>query len=168
MRLIKELGMRVAVVSNGSGMKRIAEVADCMEPEDWVRLSLDSGSDAVFQAMHKPKKPLTLDEICEGVQDLRRSLPRFKIGFSFIITWKGAFINETNIVENLPEIQMAAKRARDYGFDYIAFKPFLTRAEANNAEIVDLKDTHQEFDRIIERIRAEVDEAKKLETRHFK
>ncbi len=167
-RLMKELALRVAVVSNGSGMKRIAEVAEVLEDEDWVRLSLDSGSDEVFQAMHKPKKPISLDQICEGVLAVRRLLPRFKIGFSFIITWKGAFINETNIVENLHEIVPAAERARRSGFDYIAFKPFLTRAEFNNAEIVDLKDTHAEFDRIVERIREQMDVAKKLETPRFR
>ena len=50
-----------------------------------------------------------------------------------------------------------AERARKYGFDYITYKPFLTRAEENNAEIVDLKDTHDKFEEIISFIREEVD-----------
>jgi len=43
---------------------------------------------------------ITLDEICEGIPKIKAVNPNFKVGFSFIITWKNAFINETNIVEN--------------------------------------------------------------------
>lgn len=167
LRFMKELGLQVSVVTNGSGMRKVAEVVDCLEPTDWVRLSLDSGSDDVFQRMHKPKRPITLDQICESVAEVRALGPRFKIGFSFIITWKGAFINDTQIVENLHEIVQGAERARRYGFDYISYKPFLTRAEANNAEVVDLSEANAHFDAIIARIREEVDRAKKLETATF-
>ena len=169
LRFMKDLGLQVAVVSNGSGMKKIAEVADRLEETDWVRLSLDSASDDVFQRMHKPKRPISLDEICEGVAEIKESPTRFKIGFSFIITWKGAFINDTKIVENIGEIVEGAERARKYGFDYISYKPFLTRAPDNNAEIVDLVEhKHADFDAIIARIRESVDEAKKLETESFR
>jgi len=167
-RLMKSLGLQVAVVSNGSRTQRIAEVADCLGENDWVRLSLDSGSDEVFQAMHKPKQPITLDQICEGVQRIRAMKPRFKLGFSFIITWRGASINDTAIVENIHEMVMGAERAKRYGFDYIAFKPFLTRAETNNAEIVDLRETDEHIDQITARIRAQVDEAKQLEDDTFR
>jgi molybdenum cofactor biosynthesis enzyme MoaA len=165
--LMKSLGLQVAVVSNGSRMQRIAEVAGCLDENDWVRLSLDSGSDPVFQAMHKPKRAISLDQICEAVPTVKAINPRFKIGFSFIITWKGAFINETDIVENIHEMVMAAKRAKRYGFDYIAFKPFLTRAETNNAEIVDLREIDAHLEQTIARIRAQVNEAKQLEDEKF-
>jgi hypothetical protein len=168
LRFMKALGLQVAVVTNGSGMKKIAEVADCLDGNDWVRLSLDAGSDEVFQAMHKPKRPITLDQICEGVPPVKDINPALKVGFSFIITWTGAFINNTKIVENLHEIVPAAERARRHRFDYISYKPFLTRAERNNAEIVDLQDTETTFDGIVARIRAEVDEAKKLATPEFR
>jgi wyosine [tRNA(Phe)-imidazoG37] synthetase (radical SAM superfamily) len=163
---MKELGLQVSVVSNGSGMKKVAQVADALEEGDWVRLSLDSASEDVFQRMHKPKKPITLNEICEGA----RCLParRWKLGYSFIVTWAGAFINDATIVENIHEMVDGARRAREYGFDYIAFKPFLTRAPYNNAEIVDLNEGDDGFDDIRKRIRAAVEEAKKLETESFR
>lgn len=167
-RFMKSLGLQVSVVTNGSGMRKIAEVADCLEATDWVRLSLDSGSDAVFQAMHKPKRAITLDSICEGVAPIKEINPAFKIGYSYIVTWRGAHINDSTIVENLHEIVEGAERARRYGFDYIAYKPFLTRAAVNNAEIVDLHETHKEFDGIVAEIRRRVDEAKKLETTAFR
>ena len=167
-RFIKSLGLQVAVVSNGSRMQRIAEIADCLDENDWVRLSLDSGSDDVFQAMHKPKRPISLDQICEVVPTIKAISARFKIGFSFIITWNGASIYNTDIVENIHEMVMGAKRAKRYGFDYIAFKPFLTRAETNNAEIVDLRETDEHLEQIIARIRAQVSEAKRLEDGKFR
>ncbi len=168
LQFMKSLGLQISVVSNGSGMKKIAAVADCLDEQDWVRLSLDSASDEIFQAMHKPKRKITLDEICQGVAEVKAINPRFPLGFSFIITWKGAFINDTKIVENIHEIVPGAKRACDYGFDYIAYKPFLTRAETNNAEIVDLHETDVHFEGIIRQIRESVNEAKKLETRSFR
>ena len=66
------------------------------------------------------------------------------------------------------EIVTAAERAKSYGFDYIACKPFLTRAERNNAEIVDLRELDHHFDEITARIRAAIDEAKKLEDDSFR
>ena len=49
-----------------------------LEPRDWVRLSLDSGSDATFQRMHKPsKKSLTLDEICAWIPKIKAANPAF-------------------------------------------------------------------------------------------
>ncbi len=166
-RFMKDLGLQVAVVSNGSGMKKIAEVADRLDETDWIRLSLDSATDDTFQKMHKPKREITLDEICEGVREIKKTRTRFKIGFSFIITWRGAFINDTAIVPNIQEIVDGAERARRYKFDYISYKPFLTRAPDTNAEIVDLKESDQDFDDVIARIRAAVDEAKKLATPVF-
>ncbi len=167
-RFMKELGLRIAVVSNGSGQKKIAQIADCLDKEDWVRLSLDSGRDPTFQAMHKPKRQITLEEICEAVPGIKAINDRFQFGFSYIITWKGAFINDTKIVENLDEIVLAAELARRYEFDYISYKPFLTRAPENNAEIVDLRDTDSHFESVLKRIRTSVDEARKLETERFR
>jgi len=167
-RFMKSLGLQVAVVSNGSRMHKIAEIADCLDANDWVRLSLDAGSDAVFQAMHKPKQRITLDEICAAVPGIKEINPHFKLGFAFVITWKGSVIHDQQIVENLHEITMGAERAKRYGFDYIAFKPFLTRAAANNAEIVDLRDVDRHFDAVVARIGAAVAEAQKLEDDGFK
>lgn len=168
MRHMKGLGLKLGVVTNGSGMKKILDVADCLDEQDWVRLSLDSGTDATFQAMHKPRKPITLDQICEGIAPCKAKNPRFKLGFSYIIVWKDCEANEFKITENVQEIVTAAERARRYGFDYISFKPFLTRAEANNAEIVGLTQEENRLAPIMATIRAQIDEAKKLGTDTFR
>jgi pyruvate-formate lyase-activating enzyme len=168
-RHMKGLGLKVGVVTNGSGMKKILEVADVLDEQDWVRLSLDAGSDEVFQAMHKPRKAITLDEICAGIRPVKQKNPKPRLGFSFIIVWKDCEANDTAIHENVHEIETAARRARDAGFDYISFKPFLTRAERNNAEIVGLTQGDQaRVDPIMAEIRRRIDAAKALNTDQFK
>ena len=167
-RFMKSLGLRIAIVSNGSGQAKIAKIADCLGEEDWVRLSLDSGHDPTFQAMHKPRCKVTLEEICEAVPGIKEINDRFQFGFSFIITWKGAFINDTKIVENLGEMVVAAELAHRNKFDYISFKPFLTRAPDNNAEIIDLHETDSNFERVLGRIREQIAEAKTLQDGRFR
>jgi len=168
-RHMKSLGLKVGVVTNGSRMDVIRDVADAFEPEDWVRLSLDSGSDEIFQAMHKPRsKKITLDAICAGVETVKEVNPDFTLGFSYIIVWKDCEANDTEIHENVHEIEMAAERAKAAGFDYISFKPFLTRAERNNAEIVGLTQEEDRLAGVMAEIRRRVDEAKKLGDERFR
>jgi organic radical activating enzyme len=164
---MKGLGLKIGLVSNGSGMKKVLNIASALDEQDWVRLSLDAGSDAVFQAMHKPRKPISLDDICAGIGPVKDKNPKPRMGFSFIIVWKDCVANDTAIHENAHEIVLAAQRARAARFDYISFKPFLTRAERNNAEIVGLT-KEDRLDPIMAGIRKQVEEAKKLNTDTFK
>lgn len=176
-RHMKSLGLKLGIVTNGSGMEKIGEVADVFDAQDWVRLSLDSGSNEVFEAMHKPKGKMfspkgkidiTLDGICDGVARVKQAHPGLRIGYSFIIVWKDCEANDAAIHENVHEIVMGAERARRSGFDYISFKPFLTRAEKNNAEIVGLTKESTRIEDVMLEIRKQVDLAKKLETETFK
>lgn len=167
-RFMKSLGLQVAIVSNGAGNQKIADVADCLDENDWVRLSLDSGTDATFQKMHKPKKPITLEQICGLVPLIKERNPRLTVGFSYIVTWKGATVNDLNIVENLHEIALAARLARDHRFSYIGYKPFLSRGESYNEEVIGVDRRCDDLDDIILRIRAEIAEAKKLATTDFR
>jgi wyosine [tRNA(Phe)-imidazoG37] synthetase (radical SAM superfamily) len=166
-RWMKHLGLQVAIVSNGTGNDKIAQVADCMDGRDWVRLSLDSGSDDTFQPMHKPRKAISLLDICARVPAIKDANPEVVVGFSYIVTWRGAHINDTDIVENLHEIAMAAKLARDSRFDYISFKPFLTRDETNNAEVIDIV-RKEAMAGVIARIQAQIEQAVALETDTFR
>ncbi len=165
-RFLKDLDLQVAVVSNGSRGDKLLEIADVLGPKDWVRLSLDSGSNELFRAMHKPvKKSLTLDEICEWVPKIKARNPNFQMGFSYIIVWSGAARDEVSILENIDEVVMATERARRHGFDYISLKPILERGEGG-AEVMD-PEAAENLERAVARIRAAVDEAKTLETPEF-
>jgi wyosine [tRNA(Phe)-imidazoG37] synthetase (radical SAM superfamily) len=167
---MKNLGLKIGIVTNGAAMDKILTVAEYFDKDDWIRLSLDSGSDEVFQAMHKPRKGIDLDTICKGIAPIRDKNPAVNLGFSFIIVWKDCEANDMEIHENIHEIEMAAERARKYRFNYIAYKPFLTRAKENNAEIVDLaKAEHKErIDPIMAEIRKRINIAKKLNTDDFR
>jgi organic radical activating enzyme len=161
-RFLKDLELQVAVVSNGSRGDKLLEIAEFLEERDWLRLSLDAGSNELFRAMHKPvKKSLTLDEICAWVPRIKARNPRFQIGFSYIIVWQGASRDEVVLHENIDEIVMATQRAKDYGFDYISLKPVLERA-VGGAEVMDPSAARDQQNRVVARIREEVDRAQAL------
>ena len=165
---LKELDLHVAVVSNGSRNDRILKIAPLLGKRDWVRLSLDSGSNTTFQRMHNPsRKTLTLDEICAWVPKIKAANPDFDMGFSFVITWTGGARGEVKVIENIHEIASAAERARNAGFDYISYKPFLERTESGS-EIMDPEKTEAELRDVVERIQDSVDEARKLERPGFR
>jgi hypothetical protein len=167
-RFLKALGLQTAIVSNGSRNERILEAVDVLDENDWVRLSLDAGTDATFQRMHRPKKPITLEAICAGVRPLKERNPKPRVGFSFLIAWDGAEREAgAKIVENVDEIPLAARLARDSGFDYVSFKPFLTRADGG-AEVMTLEGSAAGVAPVVARIRARVDEAKALATETFR
>ncbi len=164
----EELRLQVSVVSNGSKNNKILETAPYLEKGDWVRLSLDSARNDTFQRMHNPTpKTLTLDEICSWVPKIKNANPDFDFGYSFIITWKGAQRDDVKVIENIGEIVDAARRARDAGFNYISYKPFLERAE-DGAEIMDPDKSEEDMRLIVVRIRTLVDEAKALERPGFR
>jgi organic radical activating enzyme len=166
-RFLKDLELQVAVVSNGSRGDKLLEIADVLEERDWVRLSLDAGSNELFRAMHKPvKKSLTLDEICEWIPRIKARNPRFQIGFSYIIVWGGAARDDVAIHENIHEVVAATERARRYGFDYISLKPVLERGD-EGAEVMAPDAAREDRDAVIARIRREVDRARALETESF-
>ncbi len=113
-RFLKGLDLQVAIVSNGARNDRILDVVDVLGDEDWIRLSLDAGTNATFQAMHSPKKAVTLEEICAWIPQIRDRNPIPRVGFSFVVTWKGAERTGGDpVVENLHEIvRGGASRAR--------------------------------------------------------
>jgi|TARA_Y100000034_G_scaffold6782_1_gene7517 MoaA/NifB/PqqE/SkfB family radical SAM enzyme len=165
---LKKRNIQVAIVSNGSRMDRLLDVSHYLDENDWIRLSLDSGRNETFQAMHKPKgKGITLEEICSGVAPIRKKNSKLKMGFSFIVTWKGATNKDINIVENINEIQEAAQLARDSDFTYFSIKPFLVRSETNNAEIVGIDEYTKNYFDVIKQIRISIGKIKKLETSTF-
>jgi len=165
-RFLKDLELQLAVVSNGSRGDVLLEVADALRPRDWVRLSLDAGSNELFRAMHRPvKRSLSLDEICDWVPRIKARNPRFEVGYSFIIVWEGASREQALLRENIHEIVMATERARRSGFDYIALKPVLERAP-DGAEVMDPGAARAQ-EAAIARIRAEVEKARALADARF-
>lgn len=160
---MKDLRLQVGIVTNGSRLEPVAEVAGRLDARDWVRLSLDAGSDATFQAMHRPRHAITLDEICAHVPRLKELNPAPRIGFSFIVVWRDCNANDVALVDNIHEIVTAAERAKRHRFDYISFKPFLERLEDNHAETVGLaRPGSRDTAEIVAEIRAQIALARAL------
>jgi len=170
-RFIKERGLQVAVVSNGSRTQVIAEIADQLDGHDWVRFSLDSGTEETFQKMHRPRKKITLGEICAGVSVIREKNPKLSLGFSFVIVWdqklliKRATIEKEAVV-NINEMVAAAKLACGSGFSYISFKPFLNRFP-DGGEVMD-PGAMEDMENTLSTIRFGLSEAKLHETDSFR
>ena len=181
---LKERDMQVAVVSNGTGMNKIECVGHLFGKDDWVRLSLDSASEEKFHAMHKPKGrmtslpvlqqtgvtkvPITLEEICRNVSSTKELHPNLVIGFSYIVTWPGAYTNNSAIESNTDEIAKTAYLAREHNFNYLALKAFLDRDNEEHSEIIGIDRSSSGYDKLVEDIKINIEEAKKFETSDFK
>jgi sulfatase maturation enzyme AslB (radical SAM superfamily) len=159
---LKELGLQVAVVSNGSRGRVLLDAVPPLDERDWIRLSLDAGSNELFVKMHRPADPaIDLDAICAWVPRIKRANPRVRVGFSYIITWGGASRDGNEILENVHEIEMAAERARNSGFDYIAYKPVLER-QPDGAEVMDPDKARTDLEAMVARIRGAIERARSL------
>lgn len=166
---LKTSGIAVGIVTNGGRMQRVAAIADLLGPRDWIRLSLDAGTDDTFGEMHRPHRDnITLSTICREVSAIKQRHPHVPIGFSYIIVWNDCTANGAKITENIDEIVPAARLARSHGFDYISYKPFLVRAPSNNAEIVALRSDGDGGESIVKRIRKQVERAKVLQRDGFR
>jgi len=158
-KFLKELSLQVGIVSNGTNIKKIENICGLLDKKDWVRLSLDAGTDATFQKIHRSRVPVTLDMIMAAVKKMRRQNKNFQMGFSFLIIGNHKKVNNITLVKNIQEIVPAAKLAKENSFSYLSLKPFIspegerstTISKANLAEI-----------------RREVKKAKTLENENFK
>jgi hypothetical protein len=110
--------------------------------------------------MHRPADAkVDLDAICTWVPEIKRANPRVRVGYSYIITWSGASRDGNEILENVHEIELAAERARHFGFDYIAFKPVLER-QPDGAEVMDPGRAKADLTSTLARIRGAIDRAR--------
>jgi hypothetical protein len=147
----QDLGLQIAVVSNGSRGDRLLEIAPHLEEGDWIRLSLDSGSNELFREMHQPNSAaVDLDEICSWIPKIRAANPAPRLGYSFVIVWQGASRDEEQLLENIHEIVPAAIRAQEAGFDYISYKPVLERLD-DGAEVMNPSHTSDDTLAVVRR-----------------
>lgn len=133
-KFLKENRLQVGIVTNGTMLERIIEVAHYFEKPDWVRLSLDAATQEAFSEIHQSKSKKSLIEICEQVKGLKLANPNLLIGYSFIVMWEGCEFKGVKLRDNVEEIPLAVTLAQKYFFDYISFKPFLTKIETTGGE----------------------------------
>lgn len=167
-RFLKERGVKLGVVTNGSRGDVLKRIAPVLTRGDWIRLSLDSGTNETFMRMHLPKNGgVNLETICAWVPRIRRANPAVQVGFSFIIVWEGSKrAEDVKVISNIDEIVAAGKLAKESGFTYISYKPFLNRLE-DGEEVMDPSVT-TDLKATLARITSAIDKVKLLETKDFK
>jgi MoaA/NifB/PqqE/SkfB family radical SAM enzyme len=157
---IKGKGIQLGIVTNGSRLSRIAGIVDSLEKEDWVRISIDAGTEETFASSHQPRTSITLAGLLEEAEGLKKRNPRITLGFSFVIVWDGIAVNGRPLCGNLDEMDLAARLAADHGFDYISFKPCLIRQQETQKEsLLDKADKEAE-QRIREAIEGKLAQAR--------
>jgi MoaA/NifB/PqqE/SkfB family radical SAM enzyme len=159
-RTIKNKGLQLGIVTNGSRLDRVMKVADLLQEKDWVRLSLDAAREETFQALHRPRTGVTLEKILRHAKKLKEKNDVLSLGYSFVIVWEGIVIQGGSLTPNVEEMEEAAGLAGEYSFDYISFKPCLVRLEFSQREsLLDHVDKESER-RIVEEIRAHLEKAR--------
>jgi len=131
---IKQKGLQLGVVTNGSRLERVSRVAGMLEKHDWVRLSIDAARDDTWQRMHRPKSALTLEDMLARSARLKTINPSISLGYSFVIVWEGIMVNGHPLASNLDEMAEAVQLAAKYSFDYVSFKPCLLRLPQSEKE----------------------------------
>ena len=158
-KFLKSLSLQVGIASNGTYLKKIENICHFLDKKDWLRLSLDAGTNEAFQKIHRPQVNLTLSEIMAGVRKIRQKNPDVQIGYSFLIIGDNKKVNKIPLAKNIGEIALTAKLARENGFNYLSLKPFIN-PEGQRGTTINRKNLAE--------IKKEIKKAKKFENDDFK
>ena len=131
-KIIEKLGkaqIQIGLTTNGTLMHKNLDII--AKYVDWVRVSIDGGSDEMFLKLRPTKnKKSKFNIVIENMKKLAK-IKKGILGYSFLIRTKsdGMVLNPAgkNLglvdVSNINEIYMAAKLAKDIGCDYFELKP---------------------------------------------
>ncbi len=167
-RYIKSKGVQLGIVTNGSRLSQVKNIVDLLEKEDWLRISLDSGSQNTFVKSHKPKTSIKLDNILLNAQEIKTRNPLITLGYSFVIVWEGFSINGNELCLNIGEMSEAVRLASEHSFDYVSFKPCLIRLQDSQKESLLDKSDEEKEKRIIEEIKSNLEKAESTATDNLK
>ena len=158
-KFIKKLDLQLGIVSNGARIDRIEKIVKLLERKDWVRFSIDAGKNESFQRLHSPLVRITLEDVLVGAKSLRGKNNQLQIGYSFLVIGDDKYIKKIKLLNNIKEISLAAKLAKENGFSYISVKPYID-PEGARATKVSSKN--------LKEIAEEIKKSRKYETDSFK
>ena len=133
-RYIKQKGLQLGIVTNGSRLFKVAEIVDLLGNEDWLRISIDAATEETFTRSHRPKISLTLKEILKNAQEIKNRNHRITLGYSFLIVWEGLVLNGQELAPNIHEMSEVVRLAGSHSFDYVSFKPCIIRQQESQKE----------------------------------
>jgi organic radical activating enzyme len=161
-RYIKNKNLQLGIVTNGTRLKRVENVADLLEEKDWLRISIDAARQETFFKSHRPKSGVTLRDILHKSRQVKLKNPKLSLGYSFVIVWEGIEVGGHRLFANINEIPQAVQLARDFAFDYISFKPCLLKLGVSQKEsLFDPPDIEREK-KVIEDIRLNLAKARDI------
>jgi len=85
--LLKSLGIKIAVITNGSLVSR-EDVRNDLQGVDWVSLKVDAATESIWRKVDRPPGVLELNAIQEGILELAA-------------TFEGRLVTETMLVEGV-------------------------------------------------------------------
>jgi len=165
---LKKKELQIGLVSNGSTIEKIIEVAHLFKKPDWVRFSIDSSSNELYRLKHgigtNSSLP-SLAEILEKARELKKANNNINLGYSFVISWRDSdspLGNGKRILANVYEISSAALNAKNYGFDYLSLKLCLDKTSENPIETLFNDEQNETIDSAIIPINEEITNAEGL------
>lgn len=161
-RYIKDKGLEIGIVTNGTRLDKIIEVAHLFKTKDWVRISIDAATEKIFKELHHPRTRATLKQVLDTARKLKDKNPSISLGYSFVIVWDGVIINGKKLSSNINEMSRASTFACNNGFDYISFKPCLVRLPDSQKESLLHKVDKTSEQKIISKISGNLKQAKTI------
>ncbi len=99
-KLLKPLGIKIAVISNASLIWQ-KDVQDDLCKADWVSLKIDAVSEDIWRRVNRPHKSLQLDKILQGIAE-------------FSHTFNGKINTETMLIQNINDNTEEIERIADF------------------------------------------------------
>jgi MoaA/NifB/PqqE/SkfB family radical SAM enzyme len=161
-RELKRKRLQVGIATNGTKLEKVAAVAEILEKKDWVRLSIDAGTEETFRALHRPRVKITLEKMLKQAKEVKGINPSVSFGYSFVIVWEGLEIQGKKLAPNITEMAEAVRLAKRYAFDYVSFKPCLIRLETSQRESLLDQVSREEEEKIRQTMRMNLEKAKKV------
>jgi wyosine [tRNA(Phe)-imidazoG37] synthetase (radical SAM superfamily) len=98
--LLKSLGIKIAVITNGS-LIWLPDVRDDLMKADWISLKVDSAREEVWRRLDRPHRPLQLSSIQQGMLEFAKAYP-------------GELVTETMLVEGVNDSDAHVKEVADF------------------------------------------------------
>jgi len=99
-KLLKPLGIKIAVITNSSLVWR-EDVRESLMEADWVSLKVDSTREEVWRRVNRPHRTLQLDLILEGMLD-------------FAEAYEGEMVTETMLIEGVNDSDDHLREVADF------------------------------------------------------
>jgi len=99
-KLIKSLGIKIAVISNSSLIDQ-KQVRENLKEADLVSLKVDSVEEEIWRRINRPHRNLHLDSLLEGI-------------IEFAQTFRGKIITETMLIRDINDDSQHIERVADF------------------------------------------------------